>query len=44
MIKEHGGRLTFFAAPKMVKQTLKMVGLDTLLGLYEDESSALAGS
>lgn len=37
MIKEHGGRLTFFAAPKMV-------GLDTLLGLYEDESSALAGS
>jgi len=41
-VHERGGRLYFFAAPKMVKQTLKMVSLDKVMSLYEDEASALA--
>ncbi len=43
-ITEQGGKMTFFGAPKMVRMTLKMVGLDRYLGMYEDESSALAAS
>jgi anti-sigma B factor antagonist len=42
--KERGGKLCFFAAPKMVKQTLRMVSLDKVMCLYEDEASALADS
>jgi anti-anti-sigma factor len=42
MLKEIGGKFTLFAPTKMVRQTLKMVGLDRFFGLYEDENSALA--
>ena len=42
MLKEVGGRLILFAPTKMVRQTLKMVGLDRFFGLYEDEATALA--
>lgn len=38
-----GGRCRFFAPTKMVMQTLRMVRLETLLELCEDESAALAG-
>ena len=41
LLKEAGGRLTLFAPTKMVRQTLKMVGLDRFFGLYDDEASAL---
>ena len=41
-IKEAGGKCKFFAAPKRVKQTLKLVRLDTMLDLVEDEAAALA--
>lgn len=37
-----GGKCRFFAAPKLVMQTLHMVRLDTVLDLAEDEASALA--
>ncbi len=37
-----GGRCCFFAPTKMVLQTLKMVRLETLLELCDDEASALA--
>ncbi len=43
MLKELGGKLILFAPTKMVRQTLKMVGLERFFGLYEDEASALAG-
>ena len=43
MLKEVGGRFALFAPTKMVRQTLKMVGLDRFLVMYEDEASALAG-
>lgn len=39
---ERGARLHFFAPPKMVRQTLKMVSLDKVMNLYDDEASALA--
>lgn len=42
-VKQAGGKCKFFAAPKRVKQTLRMVRLDTVLDLAEDEASALAG-
>jgi anti-anti-sigma factor len=35
------GKLLFFAPTKMVRQTLKMVSLDRVMNLYEDETSAL---
>ena len=41
-MKERGCVLCFFAPPKMVKQTLKMVSLDKVINLHDDESSALA--
>ena len=41
--KQAGGKCRFFAPPKRVKQTLKMVRVDTVLDLVEDEASALAG-
>jgi len=37
-----GGKCRFFAASKLVIQTLRMVRLDTVLDLAEDEASALA--
>jgi anti-anti-sigma factor len=37
-----GGKCRFFAAPKLVMQTLHMVRVDTVLDLAEDEASALA--
>lgn len=37
-----GGKCRFFAASKLVMQTLRMVRLDTVLDLAEDEPSALA--
>lgn len=43
LLKEVGGQFTLFAPTKMVRQTLKMVGLDRFFGIYDDEASALAG-
>jgi anti-anti-sigma factor len=43
MLKEIGGKFILFAPTKMVRQTLKMVGLDRFFGLFEDEASALEG-
>ena len=40
--RKAGGKCRFYAAPKHVKQLLKMVMLDTVLDLAEDEASALA--
>ncbi len=37
-----GGKCQFYAATKKVRQLLKMVRLDTVLDLSEDEDSALA--
>jgi anti-sigma B factor antagonist len=42
MLKEVGGKFTLFAPNKMVRQTMKMVRLDSFFGMYEDEASALA--
>jgi anti-anti-sigma factor len=42
LLNELGGKFVLFAPPKLVRQTLKMVGLDRFFGLYEDETSALA--
>jgi len=42
MLKEVGGKFSLYAPTKMVRQTLKIVGLDRFFGLYEDEASALA--
>ncbi len=41
-IKEKGGEFRLFAASKQVAQVLRMVRLDKVLGLAEDEASALA--
>lgn len=41
-VKQAGGKCKFFGAPKRVKQTLRMVRLDTVLDLVEDEAAALA--
>lgn len=43
LLKETGGKFILYAPTKMVRQTLKMVGLDRFFGLYDDEASALAG-
>jgi len=40
--KTAGGKCKLFAAPKRVRQTLKMVRLDNVLELVEDEAAALA--
>jgi anti-sigma B factor antagonist len=37
-----GGKLLFFSPTKMIRQTLKMVRLDTVLSMYDDEAAALA--
>lgn len=41
-LKRAGGKCTFFAPSKQVIMLLKMVRLDTVLDLAEDEASALA--
>lgn len=41
--KAAGGKCKLFSAPKRVKQTLKMVRLDSVLEVVEDEATALAG-
>lgn len=40
--KAAGGKCKFFSAPKRVRQTLKMVRLDNVLEVVEDEATALA--
>ncbi len=42
VFKRAGGKCTFFAANKRVMMLLKMVRLDTILDLAEDEATALA--
>jgi len=42
-LSRSGGKCHLFAPTQMVLQTLKMVRLDTVLDLFDDESSALAG-
>jgi anti-sigma B factor antagonist len=37
-----GGKCKFFSAPKRIQQTLKMVRLDSVLDMVEDEAAALA--
>lgn len=41
-VKKNGGNMRTFAASEGVRQMLKMVRLDSVLELYEDETSALA--
>lgn len=41
--KQAGGKLTLFAVPRVVRQMLKMVRLDTVMELAEDEVTALSG-
>jgi anti-sigma B factor antagonist len=41
-LKRAGGKCTFFSPPKRVTMLLKMVRLDTILDLVEDEAAALA--
>lgn len=41
--KREGGKVCYFGATKRVLQLLKMVRLDTVLELADDEESALAG-
>lgn len=41
--KQAGGRCRLFGAPKRVRQTLRMVRLDSVLDLVEDENTALSG-
>jgi anti-sigma B factor antagonist len=42
MLKEKGGEFRVFGATKQVAQLLRMVRLDKVLGLAEDETAALA--
>ena len=41
-LKEEGGEFRVFGASKQVAQLLRMVRLDKVLGLAEDEAAALA--
>lgn len=41
-VKKSGGRCVFFAPTKRVLQLLKMVRLDTVLDIAEDESTVLS--
>lgn len=41
-LKKSSGRCTFFAPNKRVRMLLKMVRLDTVLELVDDEAAALA--
>ena len=40
--KQAGGKCKYFSAPKRVKQTIKMVRLENVLEVVEDEAAALA--
>jgi anti-sigma B factor antagonist len=42
LLKKSGGKCTFFAPNKRVQMILKMVRLDTILDIAEDEAAALA--
>ena len=42
-VKHGGGKCRFFGASKRIKQTLRMVRLDSVLELVEDEAAALSG-
>ena len=42
-LKERGGELRLFGASKQVAQILRMVRLDKVLGLAQDETTALSG-
>ena len=41
-LKEKGGEFRLFGASKQAAQTLRMVRLDKVLGVVEDETAALA--
>jgi anti-sigma B factor antagonist len=43
-VKKAGGRCIFFAPTKRVMQLLKMVRLDTVLDIVDDEAAALSRS
>lgn len=43
-VKKAGGRCTFFAPTKRVLQLIKMVRLDSVLEIVEDEAAALSRS
>jgi anti-sigma B factor antagonist len=42
-VKSAGGKCRFFGATKRIKQTLRMVRLDSVLEMVDDEATALAG-
>jgi anti-sigma B factor antagonist len=42
-VKRAGGKCNFFALSKQVRQILKLVLLDTVFEVHEDEASAMAG-
>ena len=41
-VTKASGKFFVFAPTKMIRQTLKMVRLDTVLVMYDDEAAALA--
>jgi len=41
-LKRQGGRCIYFSAPKRVMQVIKMVRLDTVFEMADDEAKALA--
>ena len=41
--KQAGGKIKVYAVPKRVMQLFKMVRLDTIFDISEDEASALSG-
>src|SRR5215472_12041236 len=41
-VKKVGGKCKFFAPSKQVRQILKMVLLDTVFDIYDDEAAAMA--
>ena len=41
-VSRGGGKFVLFAPTKMIRQTLKMVRLDSILSIYDDEAAALA--
>ncbi len=43
MMTQRGGKCKFFAPSKRVMQVLRMVRLETVLELFEDEATALMG-
>lgn len=42
VVKQSGGHVRLYAAPKRVMQLLKMVRMDTVFDISEDEASALS--